>query len=596
MKYPKEYLEEIKLRLKVSQVVSKSVQLKKRGKEFIGLSPFKNEKSPSFTVNDEKEFYHCFSSGEHGNIFDFLMKTKSIGFGEAVKILAAEAGMQPYRFSNFDKKKDLRFQNYKNIYKEYSDYFYKELFNANNKEALDYLKKRGLDKNIIEEFKLGYVPWKNNFYQDLLQKYSEEDINLTGLYYKHDKSGKYIDRFNSRIIFPVNNISGDPIAFGGRIIKENKLAKYINSPETEFYKKGSMIFNLDKAKACRSETNEVIIVEGYIDVVSVYSSGIKNVIANSGTALTNHQINIIWKFFSNPIICLDGDKSGQDAALRIAEKLFPIINDENKIYFSIMPEGNDPDDYIRQNGREKFLSILKEKKIIQNYIWDYHLKKIDRNNPFEISKFEKEIKKMCYLIKDETLKKYVLEEFLEKIKKLTPIQNTKRSYQSFQKYKNKQNYQILNETKTLHQKNSHFSKVQIKEFSILFIMLNFPKIVLKKIEDISKIIFSSEKNESLKKIIISSLLEGDNGEKIQSKISSDYKKLIEEIQKNSSIQIIVKVKNDEAILELLSELLIELEELKNLKKIESLEKELINNLDENSYSELIKLKSQVNRE
>ena len=596
MKYPKEYLDEIKLRLKVSQVVSKSVQLKKRGKEFIGLSPFKNEKSPSFTVNDEKEFYHCFSSGEHGNIFDFLMKTKSIGFGEAVKILAAEAGMQPYRFSNFDKKKDLRFQNYKNIYKEYSDYFYKELFNANNKEALDYLKKRGVNKNTIEEFKLGYVPWKNNFYQDLLKKYSEEDINLTGLYYKHDKSGKYIDRFNSRIIFPVNNISGDPVAFGGRIIKEGKLAKYINSPETEFYKKGSMIFNLDKAKACRSETSEVIIVEGYIDVVSVYSSGIKNVIANSGTALTDRQINIIWKFFSNPIICLDGDKSGQDASLRIAEKLFPIINDENKIYFSIMPEGNDPDDYIRQNGREKFLSILKEKKIIQNYIWDYHLKKIDRNNPFEVSKFEKEIKKMCYLIKDETLKKYVLEEFLEKIKKLTPIQNTKRSYQSSQKYKNKQNYQILNETKTLHQKNSHFSKVQIKEFSILFIMLNFPKIVLKKIEDISKIIFLSEKNESLKKIIISSLLEGDNGEKMQSKISADYKKLIEEIQENSNIQIIVKVKNDEAILELLSELLVELEELNNLKKIESLEKELINNLDENSYSELIKLKSQVNRE
>ena len=261
-----------------------------------------------------------------------------------------------------------------------------------------------------------------------------------------------------------------------------------------------------------------------------------------------------------------------------------------------MPEGNDPDDYIRQNGREKFLSILKEKKIIQNYIWDYHLKKIDRNNPFEVSKFEKEIKKMCYLIKDETLKKYVLEEFLEKIKKLTPIQNTKRSYQSFQKYKNKQNYQILNETKTLHQKNNRFSKIQIKEFSILFIMLNYPEIVLKKIEDISKIIFFSEKNESLKKIIISSLLEGDNGEKIQSKISADYKKLIEEIQENSSIQIIVKVKNDEAILELLSELLIELEELNNLKKIESLEKKLINNLDENSYSELIKLKSQVNRE
>ena len=596
MKYPKEYLDEIKLRLKVSQVVGKTVQLKKRGKEFIGLSPFKNEKSPSFTVNDEKEFYHCFSSGEHGNIFDFLMKTKSISFGETVKTLAAEAGMQPYRFSNFDKKKDLRFQTYKNIYKDYLDYFHKELFHSNNKEALDYLNKRGLKKSTIQEFKLGYVPWKNNFYENLLKKYSEEDINLTGLYYKHDRSGKYIDRFNSRIIFPVNNIIGDTVAFGGRIIKESKLAKYINSPETEFYKKGSMIFNLDKAKVCRAETNEVIIVEGYMDVVSVYSSGIKNVIANSGTALTDKQINIIWKFFSNPIICLDGDQSGQDAALRIAEKLFPIINDENKIYFSIMPEGNDPDDYIKQNGREKFLSILREKQIIQNYIWIYHLKKIDRNNPFEVSKFEKEIKKMCYLIKDETLKKYVLEDFLEKIKKLTPIQNTRKNYQRFSKYKNKQNYQILNETKTLHQKKSHFSKIQIKEFSVLFIMLNYLDIASKKIEDISEIIFLSEKNESLKKLIITSLLEGDDKETIQSKISTDYKKLIEEIQENSSIQIIVKAKDDEAILELLNDLLFELKELNNLKKIESLEKELINNLDENSYSKLLKLKSQLNRE
>ena len=160
--------------------------------------------------------------------------------------------MQPYRFSNFDKKKDLRFENYKKIYKDYTDNFHKELFNPNNKEALDYLKKRSLKKNTIEEFKLGYVPWKNNFYQDLLKKYSEEDINLTGLYYKHDKSGKYIDRFNSRIIFPVKNITGDTIAFGGRIIKESKLAKYINSPETEFYKKGKIIFNLAKTKQSRA--------------------------------------------------------------------------------------------------------------------------------------------------------------------------------------------------------------------------------------------------------------------------------------------------------------------------------------------------------
>jgi len=595
MKYPKEYLDEIKLRLKVSQVVSKSVQLKKRGKEFIGLSPFKNEKSPSFTVNDEKEFYHCFSTGEHGNIFDFLMKTKSIGFGEAVRNLAAEAGMQPYRFSNFDKKKDLRFQNYRNIFKDYSNNFHKQLFQDSNKEALEYLLKRSLNKKIMEEFQLGYVPWKNNFYDELLKKYTEEDINLTGLYYKNDKTGKYVDRFNSRIIFPVNNIAGDTIAFGGRIIRDGKLAKYINSPETEFYKKGNMIFNLDKAKNTRSETDEVMIVEGYMDVVSVYSSGIKNVIANSGTALTERQIDLIWKFFANPIICLDGDESGQKAALRIAEKLFPLINEENKIYFSIMPDGKDPDDYIKKNGKEGLLSLLKEKQIIQTYIWNYHLNNIDQSNPFEISKFEKEIKKLSYSIQDETLKKYVLEDFLEKIKTLTPIQTFKKN-NNYIKFNKKKDYQILKETKILHQKSKDFTKIQIIEFSILYIILNHFEIASRKLEELSEIVFLSEKNETLKDTIISSLTEGRNAEAIKTKIENNYKKLVEEIGENSNIQIIVKGKTDQNILELLNELILDFKEQNNLKKIESLEKKLINNLDENSYSELIELKSQLNRD
>ena len=595
MKYPKEYLDEIKLRLKVSQVVGKTVQLKKRGKEFIGLSPFKNEKSPSFTVNDEKEFYHCFSSSEHGNIFDFVMKTKSIGFGEAVRTLAAEAGMQPYRFSNFDKKKDLRFQNYKNIFKDYSNHFHQQLLLENNIESLNYLLKRGLNTNVIKEFQLGYVPWKNNFYGDLLKKYNEEDIALTGLYYKNDKTGKNVDRFNSRIIFPVNNISGDTIAFGGRIIRESKLAKYINSPETEFYKKGNMIFNLDKAKDSRAETDEVIIVEGYMDVVSVYSSGVKNVIANSGTALTERQIDLIWKFFSNPIICLDGDESGQKAALRIAEKLFPMINEKNKIYFSIMPEGKDPDDFIKQNGKDGFVSLLKDKQIIQTYIWNYHLNKIDQNNPFEVSKFEKEIKKLSYSIQDETLKKYVLEDFLEKIKKLTPIQTYKQSY-NYNKFNKKKDYQILKETKLLHQKKKDLSKTQIIEFSILFIILNYFKIASKLLEQLSEIEFLSEKNESLKNTIIVALTEGNNKDSMHEKINIEYKKLIEEIKENSNIQMTTKHKTEQEILDLLNELILDFKEQNNLKKIESLEKKLINNLDESSYSELIKLKSQLNRD
>ena len=595
MKYPKEYLDEIKLRLKVSQIVGKTVQLKKRGKEFIGLSPFKNEKTPSFTVNDEKEFYHCFSTGEHGNIFDFLMKTKSVGFGEAVRTLAAEAGMQPYRFSNFDQKKDLRFKTYKNIFKEYKNNFNQNLYSSSSKEAYDYLLNRGLKKDIIEEFKLGYVPWKNNFYDTLLKNYTEEEINLTGLYYKSDKTGKFIDRFNSRIIFPINNISGDTVAFGGRVIKDGKLAKYINSPETEFYKKGSMIFNLDKAKNLRAETEDILIVEGYMDVVSVYAAGIKNVIANSGTALTERQIDLIWKFFSSPVICLDGDKSGQTAAVRIAEKLFPLINDNNKIYFSIMPDGKDPDDYVKKNGKEALLNLLKQKSIIQTFIWNNYLNKINLNNPFEISKFEKDIKKLTYSINDETIRKYVLEEYLEKIKKLTPIQ-TSRQKGAYFLNKNKKNYSLLKETKILYQKRKDLSKIQIIEFSILFIALNYTKIITKRLEELSNIKFLSEKNHNFKMNIVNLLEQGHDNVSIQSKINSLDQEILREIIENSNIQIIIKNKSDSEISDLLEELFQDHKEQRNLKKIESLEQKLINNLDENSYSELIRLKSQLNRE
>ena len=595
MKYPKEYLDEIKLRLKVSQVVGKTVQLKKRGKEFIGLSPFKNEKTPSFTVNDEKEFYHCFSTGEHGNIFDFLMKTKSVGFGEAVKILAAEAGMQPYRFSNFDEKKDLRFKTYKNIFQEYKNHFHNQLFNENNREALDYLYKRGLKKNVIEEFKLGFVPWKNDFYSELSKKYSEEEINLTGLYYINDKTKKHVDRFNSRIIFPVNNISCDTIAFGGRIIRDGKLAKYINSPETEFYKKGSMIFNLDKAKDLRSKTDDVLIVEGYMDVVSVYASGIKNVIANSGTALTERQIFLIWKFFPNPTICLDGDESGQKAALRIGERLFPLINDKNRIYFSIMPDGKDPDDYIKHNGKDGMLKLLEKKEIIQSYIWNSYLSKIDKQDPYAISKFEKEIKRLSYSIKDEILKKYVLEDFLEKLRNLTPLQFSRQKFKNTKSIQQK-NIKVLNETKILHQKKKDLSKIQIIEFSILFVLMNYFEIAEKKIEQISELEFLSKKNEDMKNTIIKMLSAGEDKNKLEFKNNNEFKNLIEEIKENSNIQLITQNKNEQEILELLNDLIEDFNEQNNLKRIESLEKKLINNLDENSYSELIRLKSQLNRE
>jgi DNA primase len=592
MKYPKEYLDEIKLRLKVSQIVGKFVQLKKRGKEFVGLSPFKNEKSPSFTVSDEKEFYHCFSTGEHGNIFDFLMKTKSLGFGEAVKELAAEAGMPQYKFSKMDTEKEKRFNTYKNIYKEYVEFFHQQLFESENNQALSYLEKRGLNQNVIKEFNLGYVPWQNNFYQKLLTKYSEAEIILTGLYYKNEKKNKFVDRFNSRIIFPINNLTSEAIALGGRIVRDSQLAKYINSPETEFYKKGRTVFNLDKAKALRSETNETIIVEGYMDVVSLYAAGIKNIISNSGIAVTDNQIELIWKFFSSPIICLDGDQSGQSATLRIAEKLLPLINENNKIYFSIMPKGEDPDDFIKKNGKNKFNEFLKSKKIIQAYIWDVYLSEVNTNNPFEISKFEKKIKSLCYAIKDETLKKYILEDFLSKLKSLTPIQNFKKVFTPYVK----KNFNVLNETKQLYREQNNFSKAEIKERSILYILLNHPDSAKNKTIDLLKIIFSNEQNEELKKMIISQLKINNNLEEIKPKIDEKYNSLVNEIEKNTNLKNILFKKENEEREEILNDLIEELQQMNRLKEIEFLENKVVKNLDEASYSELIKLKSQLNKE
>jgi DNA primase len=260
-----------------------------------------------------------------------------------------------------------------------------------------------------------------------------------------------------------------------------------------------------------------------------------------------------------------------------------------------MPKGKDPDDYINENGKDALLNLLKDKQIIQAYIWNYHLSKIDQQNPFEVSKFEKEIKKISYTIQDETLKKYVLEDFLEKIKKLTPIQTSKKNY-NYTKFKPKKNYQILKETKLLHQKRKDLSKNQIIEFSILFIILNYFEIALKKLEELSEIEFISEKNEKLKNIIIASLSEQNNQESVRLKIETEYKNLFEEIRANSNIQLIIKDKTDQDIFELLTELIHDQKEQSNLKKIESLEKKLINNLDESSYSELIKLKSQLNRD
>ena len=271
MKYPKEYLDEIKLRLKVSQVVGKSVKLKKRGKEFIGLSPFSNEKTPSFTVNDEKGFYHCFSSTEHGNIFDFLMKTKNYKFGEAVRALASDAGMQPYRFTKQDAERQNRWKIYNAILEKYSNFCHEELVSEKYPEVIEYLNKRKVTKKEIIFFKIGYTSSRKDFYDQLKKEFDEKQISSSGIYFFDENKKKYVDRFRNRIIFPVKSLNGSVFAIGGRTLSKTSSAKYINSPETEFYKKGNNLYNINTAKESRNKSEEVFIVEGYMDVLNYIS-------------------------------------------------------------------------------------------------------------------------------------------------------------------------------------------------------------------------------------------------------------------------------------------------------------------------------------
>ena len=425
MKYPKEYLDEIKTRLKVSTVVSKSVVLKKRGKEFVGLSPFKNEKTPSFTVNDEKEFYHCFATSEHGNIFDFIMKTQNFKFGEAVKHLAQLAGMQPHMFSKQDEEREKKWKEYLSIYSQYVDFYHNELLkNDNYSNVRDYLKNRSLSKQEVKKFKIGYIEKNPKFFNKLKNEFSEQALVESGLFYLDEKKKVYVERFRGRIIFPINNISGQPIALGGRIIEKlDYLAKYINSPETTFFKKGSNLYNLDLARRLSNKLDHIYLVEGYMDVVGLSKNGIENAVANLGTSLTDRQILTLNQFFDDIIICFDGDESGYKAALRAAENSIKELKPEKKISFLFLPDKEDPDSYVNKNGKNNFIDFTKQSKLsIHQFIFT-HYKKQTENNPSSMAIFEKKLREIAYTIKDDFIKKYVLEYFLEKISELTPHSN-----------------------------------------------------------------------------------------------------------------------------------------------------------------------------
>ena len=591
MKYPKEYLDEIKLRIKVSQVVSKSVKLKKRGKEFIGLSPFQNEKTPSFTINDEKGFYHCFSTGEHGNIFDFLMKIKNYKFGEAVRALASEAGMQPYRFTKQDEEKQKRWEVYNAILEKYVNFCHEELLSKKYPDILEYLNQRKITKNEIAYFKIGYSFKDNDFFEKIKKEFDENQIKLTGIYYLDENKKKYVDRFRNRIIFPVKNLNDSIFALGGRALSKTSFAKYINSPETEFYKKGNNLYNI-QAKNFKKDNEEIFVVEGYMDVVSLHKFGIKNVVANLGTAMTERQIDLIWRFYKNPVICLDGDTSGQKAAIRIAERLFPLLRSNYNIYFLSLPENLDPDSYVNQKGKDSFLKFSENKIEIQDFIWQTYFRAVDKNNPHSLSIFEKKIKSVCSEIKDKTLAKYFLDNFTRRIGELTPHLNFKKAnFLKFQKASNP-----LQATKDIYNQRKKFSQKQLKEYSILYLIINNLDLFRKNIEIISQIDFSAGIiNEFKQKVIEYLVSEEFFKRKVIEKEDFDekYRNLINLINDNAPVKIISKNKNETETMQIFDEIIEEIKKIDLQKRIEFLEDKVSLNLDESLYSELLSLRNQL---
>jgi len=589
MKYPKEYLDEIKTRLKVSTVVSKSVALKKRGKEYVGLSPFKTEKTPSFTVNDEKEFYHCFATSEHGNIFDFVMKTQNFKFGEAVKHLAQLAGMQTYMFSKQDEEREKKWKEYLSIYSQYVDFYHNELLkNETHSDAREYLKNRSLDKEQVKKFKIGYIEKNPNFLDKIKNEFSEQALVESGLFYLDEKKKIYVERFRGRLIFPINNISGQPFALGGRIIEKiDYLAKYINSPETPFFKKGSNLYNLDLARKLSNKIDHIYLVEGYMDVVGLSKNGIENVVANLGTSLTDRQILILNQFFDDIIICFDGDESGYKAALRAAENSIKELQPEKQISFLFLPDGEDPDSYANKNGKANFIDFTKQSKIsIHQFIFN-HYKNQTSNDPSSMAIFEKKLRSVAATIKDDFIKKYVLEFFLEKISSLTPHSNIGKKQFYIKKVKS------LDSTKKHFNESKSISGVEIKEFSLLYLIMNNLDIIQENIHLIEDIKLFSAENKLIFESLLSKL---KSGEKLTLENLSLDSQIIEKIFKFASIKHILNNNQDDQnkMFELLDEISKDLKNYDLEFRIEQLESKFSKDLSESTFDEIRELKKQKN--
>src|SRR5476649_1722075 len=413
MRFTPQFLDELRARLPVSEVVGRRVKLRKQGREFIGLSPFNKEKSPSFTVNDQKGFFNDFSSGKHGDIFGFVMETEGVAFPEAVERLAQLAGVALPKVSHEDEQRDARRKTLHDVMELAAKFFEATLAGRVGAKARGYLADRGLDSATQLKFRLGYATNERFALKEHLGSHGipVEDMVEAGLLVSGDDIPLPFDRFRDRVMFPITDLRGRVIAFGGRALEKDAQAKYLNSPETPLFHKGATLYNIASARQAAHDGAQNIVVEGYVDVIAMVTAGFAATVAPLGTALTEDQLALLWKMADEPVLCFDGDNAGLRAAYRAVELAMPRLKPGKSLKFALLPQGQDPDDLVRSADREAVMEVIAAARPLADMLWARETEGHSFATPERRAALEARINEVTSGIADDSVRKYYRQDF-----------------------------------------------------------------------------------------------------------------------------------------------------------------------------------------
>jgi DNA primase len=440
MRFTPQFLDELRARLPVSEVVGRRVKLKKQGREFKGLSPFNKEKTPSFTVNDQKGFYHDFSSGKHGDIFGFVMETEGVTFPEAVERLAQLAGVALPKVSHDDEQRDARRKTLHDVMELAAKFFEATLASRNGAKARGYLADRGLASATQLKFRLGYATSERFALKEHLGSHgiSADDMVEAGLLVSGDDIPVPFDRFRDRVMFPITDLRGRVIAFGGRALEKDAPAKYLNSPETPLFHKGATLYNIAAARQAAHDGAPVITVEGYVDVIAMVTAGFPATVAPLGTALTEDQLTVLWKMADEPVLCFDGDGAGLRAAYRAVDLAMPRLKPGKSLKFAMLPQGQDPDDLVRSDGREAVAEVIASARPLAQMLWMRETEGHSFDTPERRAALEARINEITAGIADDSVRKYYRQDITARLAQFfAPAQRAPRETWKNQDWQNR---------------------------------------------------------------------------------------------------------------------------------------------------------------